>query len=325
LSELGEVRVAVSPIESATKFLEVPVTEMMERSRAFVKVQEGCNEQCSFCIVPQTRGSSRSRDPKLVLDQVSQLLNSGYGEIVLTGVHVGDYGVDLGNGGRLLTGLMEQILEIKGVERLRLSSIEPSTITDDLIDLMAAEPRLARHFHIPFQSGSDDVLARMKRRYTVETFDTLVERISVRLDEFGLGTDVICGFPGEDDNAFQETFDCLTRWPITYVHPFTYSVRPGSEAAGFGDQIPPDVKKRRTRALRRLSKECSAAFGQRHVGRDVEVLLEVSERAGERVVSGLTDTYVRVDVRDTPNEATGLAMVRIDRVLDDGVSGQFIQ
>jgi threonylcarbamoyladenosine tRNA methylthiotransferase MtaB len=319
----GGLRIAVSPVSEATEFLEVPVTEMMDRSRAYVKVQEGCNERCSFCIVPQTRGLSRSRDPGRVLDQVAELVESGYPEVVLTGVHIGDYGLDLPAGRHLLTELIGQILAQPGVERLRLSSIEPSTLTDEILDQMASEPRFARHLHVPFQSGSDSVLRAMRRRYTVGDFDRLVNRITARMDEFGLGTDVICGFPGETAEDFQATFDCLTRWPISYLHPFTYSVRPGSEAAEFGDPVPGDEKKRRTRSLKRLSQEAHAHFKERYVGREVDVLLESSERRGERFVSGLTDTFVRVELASGTN-AKGMARVRVEGITPEGLRGRVV-
>ena len=319
----GSLVVAVSPIESATKFLEVPVTEMMERSRAYVKVQEGCNEQCTFCIVPQTRGVSRSREPQKVLEQVAELVASGYPEIVLTGVHIGDYGLDLPQATHLLTRLIDDILANPGVKRLRLSSIEPSTLTDEILDQMASEPRFARHLHIPFQSGSNDVLSRMKRRYSVEDFERLVERIQMRFDDVGFGTDVICGFPGESTADFEKTFDRLARWPITYLHPFTYSVRPGSEAESFGDQVPGDEKKRRSRALKRLSTEASFRFRQRYLGKRVEVLVEASERNGETHLTGLTDTYVRVDLEgDAPGQT--LAQVTIDDLTKDGLRGRIV-
>ena len=322
VAEPGLTRVAVSPISEATKFLEVPITEMMERSRAFVKVQEGCNESCTFCIVPQTRGASRSRELGAVLDQVRELLDSGYGEIVLTGVHVGDYGIDL-SGKRQLPQLIENILQMTGLQRFRLSSIEPSTVTDELIDIMASEPMFARHFHIPFQSGSNEVLSRMQRRYTVEQFDNLVERIAAKVPEFGFGTDVICGFPGETDDDFQQTFDWLERWPVTYLHPFTYSIRPGSTAEAFADQVPGDIKKRRTRALKRLSRDKSALFRQAHVGRVVDVLMEAAERAGQPVVGGLTDTYMRVELpHDEPLE--GVHPVHIYDVTDTAMLGRVV-
>ena len=173
----------MSPINEATTFLEVPVTEMMERSRAVVKVQEGCNGSCTFCIVPQTRGRSRSRKPEHVLHQVRTLVERGYTEVVLTGVHVGDYGQDLATK-RVLPQLIVDLLAIPGLERLRLSSIEPASVSSELIALMASEEKFARHFHIPVQSGSDHMLVRMDRRYTASAFVDLIRRIADAFPDF---------------------------------------------------------------------------------------------------------------------------------------------
>ncbi len=294
----GGLEIAVSPIADASEFVDLPITEMMEHSRAFVKVQEGCNESCSFCIVPQTRGVSRSRRPESVLAQVRALVASGYAEVVLTGVHLGDYGLDLPGNRRALADLVREILAIPELQRFRLSSIEPASITDELIDLMAGHDTFARHFHIPLQSASDAVLSRMKRRYTAEHFSNLIRKIDRAIPDCGIGTDVICGFPGETAEHFQETFDCLAELPITYVHPFTYSVRPGSEAEGYGDQIPGDVKKRRTRALKKLMRDKQRAFRERHVGRTLPVLLESSRRNGNSYLAGWTDNYLRVELAE---------------------------
>ena len=298
ISHLGEGPpvVAVSPISTAKSFLDVPISEMTEHSRAFVKVQEGCNESCTFCIVPQTRGVSRSRTRASVLDQVRQLACAGYVEVVLTGVHIGDYGLDLPERRRMLPELIERILEIDGVERFRLSSIEPASLSDDVIALMAESPKFARHFHIPFQSGSDAVLARMKRRYRAGEFADLVTRISERVPDCGLGADVICGFPGETEEDFLRTFEYVETLPITYLHVFTYSPRPGSEAEHFEGQVPADVRKRRTRALKRLSAEKHRRFAQRHIGQIVDVLLEPARRGGTTRIGGWTDNYLRVDM-----------------------------
>ncbi len=282
----GAIEIAVSPIADVGEFVDVPISEMMEHSRAFVKVQEGCNESCSFCIVPQTRGRSRSRRPESVLEQVRKLVAAGYVEVVLTGVHLGDYGLDLPANRRMLTDLVREILEVPGLQRFRLSSIEPASITDELVDLMAGRDKFARHFHIPLQSASNVVLSRMKRRYTAEYFSKLVRRISEAVPDCGIGTDVICGFPGETDQHFQETFDCLAELPITYLHPFTYSVRPGSEAERYRDQIPGDVKKRRTRALKKLMRDKQWVFRERHVGKTLPVLLESSRRNGSSYLAG---------------------------------------
>ena len=331
-------RMVVAPIAEARKFLEVPITEMRERRRAFVKVQEGCNESCSFCIVPQTRGVSRSREPEAVLEQVRRLVDRGYPEIVVTGVHAGDDGFDLGGfdlggldlgagapgsasgGRRPLVDLIERILAVPGLERFRLSSIEPASVGDDLVSLMAGEEKFARHFHIPMQSANDDVLARMRRRYTAAGFRRLVERIAERVPDCGIGTDAICGFPGETDAAFQDTFDALTELPITYIHPFTYSPRPGSESAAWKDDVPSEVKKRRVGALKRLSRDKGRAFRERHVGRVAGVLPEGPDGAG------WTDNYIRVEMDEsapTPHRpgAAGVVRVRLAGLTADGMLG----
>ncbi|MGI9336320.1 MAG: tRNA (N(6)-L-threonylcarbamoyladenosine(37)-C(2))-methylthiotransferase MtaB, partial [Gammaproteobacteria bacterium] len=319
--EPGSVRIEVSPIEQAVKFLDVPISEMMEHSRAFVKVQEGCNESCSFCIVPQTRGASRSREPQSVLAQVHALVAAGYVEIVLTGVHVGDYGLDLAAGRRMLSDLIVSILDVSGVRRLRLSSIEPSTITDEIVELVANEPRFARHFHIPFQSGSNAVLERMRRRYTVEAFAERVCHIADRVPDCAIGTDVICGFPGETEADFQQTFDTLVALPVTHLHPFTYSVRPGSDAERFGDRIPGEVKKRRANALKRMMRDKNLAFRRMHVGRTMPVLVESARRGSSTALAGWTDNYLRVALSDTHYE-DAIEPVKIVGVTENGLLGE---
>jgi threonylcarbamoyladenosine tRNA methylthiotransferase MtaB len=317
----GSLEIAVSPIGEADQFVDVPITEMMEHSRAFVKVQEGCNESCTFCIVPQTRGASRSRSPESVLSQVRELVAAGYVEIVLTGVHLGDYGLDLPGNRRMLTDTVRDILAVPGLERFRLSSIEPASITDELIELAAGHEKFARHFHIPLQSASDAVLSKMKRRYTADQFSRLIEKISRAIPDCGIGTDVICGFPGESDEHFQETFDRLAALPITHLHAFTYSVRPGSEAESYGDQIPGDVKKRRTRALKRMMRDKQQAFRERHVGRTVQVLLESSRRGRQTRLAGWTDNYLRVELGDGEAEG-GVEDVRIESLRGDHLFGE---
>ena len=216
----------------------------------------------------------------------------------------------------MLPDLIEDILKIDGVERFRLSSIEPASLGDEVIALMADSPKFARHFHIPFQSGSDAVLGRMKRRYRAAEFADLVTRIGERIPDCGIGVDVICGFPGETDDDFLRTFEHVEGLPITYVHAFTYSTRPGSEAEHFTGQVPAEVRKRRTRALKRLSADKQRRFAERHVGRVVDVLLEPSRRGGTARIGGWTDNYLRVDLGE------GRADARMEPVaitgLDEG-------
>ena len=315
-SGAAAVRMAVSPVSEATTFLDVPITEMMEHSRAFVKVQEGCDEGCTFCIVPQTRGRSRSRSAQSVLDQVRKLVDGGYVEIVISGVHVGDYGLDLPAGRLSLPELLRRILDTPGLERLRLSSIEPASVTEELIELMAGEAKFARHFHIPLQSGSDAVLTRMRRRYRADQFRALIRGIAEAIPECGIGTDVICGFPGESDADFQRTFDLLEQLPVSYLHPFTYSVRPGSVAESYGDQVPGDVKKRRMQSLKRLFREKSRSFRERHVGRVTPVVVESSRSRGKALLCGWTDNYLKV------NLGTGETGAPIERVRITGLNEQ---
>ena len=223
-------------------------------------------------------------------------MDGGYVEIVISGVHVGDYGLDLPAGRLSLPELLRRILDTPGLERLRLSSIEPASVTEELIALMAGEAKFARHFHIPLQSGSDAVLTRMRRRYRADHFRALIQGIVEAIPECGIGTDVICGFPGESDADFQRTFDLLEQLPVSYLHPFTYSVRPGSVAESYGDQVSGDIKKRRMQSLKRLFREKSRSFRERHVGRVMPVVVESSRSKGAARLCGWTDNYLKVNL-----------------------------
>nr|VFK23775.1 MAG: threonylcarbamoyladenosine tRNA methylthiotransferase MtaB [Candidatus Kentron sp. MB]VFK26678.1 MAG: threonylcarbamoyladenosine tRNA methylthiotransferase MtaB [Candidatus Kentron sp. MB]VFK74594.1 MAG: threonylcarbamoyladenosine tRNA methylthiotransferase MtaB [Candidatus Kentron sp. MB] len=316
-------RIIVSP-PSADTFPEIPIAKMMDRSRAVVKIQDGCNGVCSFCIVPQTRGRSRSREPKKIMEQINRLVDNGYREVVLAGIHLGDYGSDLGSGAPTLAKLIGEILTIPGLVRFRLSSIGPGAISEEIIRLMASEEKFARHFHIPLQSGSDEILARMNRDYTVAQFERLIRDITDAIPDCGIGTDIICGFPGESEAHFRETVARITALPISYLHPFPYSARPGSPAEGYANQVPSEERKSRTRVLKQLSRTKNRAFRERHLGHTVTVLLEDQRKGGKetgRVCFGWTDNYLRVAVREVPADTNGLKAVRITEVSDDGLIG----
>ena len=320
----GGERIRVSPIAEVRSFLDVPIGDMTQRSRAVVKIQEGCNRHCTFCIIPKTRGRSRSRAPEGVLREVRRLVAQGYQEIVLTGVHLGDYGLDLGDSRRLLTPLLRALLDIPGtLFRIRLSSIEPTSVTDELIELIASDPRFARHFHIPAQSVADAVLERMRRGYTADEFSDLIHRIVKHIPDCGVGTDIICGFPGESELDFRETFERLSALPITYIHPFPYSLRPGSEAEPYGDNIPPSEKKRRMRALKRLSSDKNRAFRTVQRGKVVAVLFESFKGNVKGAPTGWSDNYVRVRLSDEA-VAEGITQVRIRELTEDGLIGEFV-
>jgi threonylcarbamoyladenosine tRNA methylthiotransferase MtaB len=230
------------------------IGEFRGHSRAFIKVQEGCNASCTYCIVPIARGRSRSIPSERVKSQVERLAGNGYSEIVLTGIHIGRYGYDM-EGETDLAGLIESILgEIDGI-RIRLSSIEINEVSDGLLELISSTERIAPHLHIPLQSGDDTVLKTMGRPYDTALFERKIERISSVSDRLGLGTDCIVGFPGETDGQFRNTYEMVNRLPFTYLHVFNYSKRPGTPAASMSSQIHPEVRKARSRRLIKLGKK----------------------------------------------------------------------
>ena len=270
-----------------------PFVKVTGRTRAFVRIQDGCQHRCAFCIVPLARGGSRSQEPKVVVDQVHRLVEGGYGEVVLTGVDMGHHGWDLFPRTTLAT-LLRQILDVPGLGRLRLSSILPPYFTDELIEVIAGSPRIAPHLHIPLQSGSNRVLGLMRRPYNTRIYGSLVERLSRAIPDLGLGADVIVGFPGETDADFEATRALIGALPVSYLHVFSYSDRQGTEAARLPGHLPARTITERSKVLRRLGREKSLAFRRRQVGRTWEVLvLEERDKSTGRL-SSLTGNYVEI-------------------------------
>lgn len=282
-------------------------------TRAFVKVQDGCQHRCSFCVVPFARGGSRSRPVQGVVDEVEALVAAGYREVVLTGVDLGHYGWDLHPRTSLAT-LGRRLLEVRGLDRLRFSSILPAYVTEEFVELVAGERRVCRHLHVPLQSGSDRILRAMRRPYNARLYRELIERLAAAVPDLGLGTDLITGFPGEGDEAFAETEALVAALPFTYLHVFSYSDRRGTEAARLGTpRVPPEAIHERTARLRRLGAAKQAAFRRAQVGRTVEVLvLERRDRATGRLL-GLTDNYLEVAFDGPDALMRGFAHVRVTR------------
>jgi threonylcarbamoyladenosine tRNA methylthiotransferase MtaB len=276
------------------------------RTRAIVKVQDGCNANCSFCIIPSVRGRSRSLAPRSVIEEVAILVNRGFKEVVLSGIHLGTYGRDL-NPKSSLESLIEDILEaVPGLQRLRLSSIEPLEVTDGIIARVATNPRMAHHFHIPLQSGSSRVLRAMRRPYQPEYYLDLLNRIRSRVADASIGADVMVGFPGETDEEFSRTFRLIEESPLTYLHVFPYSARPGTPAADLGGQVPNHVATFRAKALRQLIARKHATFLASMAGRVLDVLVL---KPGE----ALTGNFLKVRIpaalpvnQWTPVEVAGI-------------------
>lgn len=304
----------------AKDFEDMDIYNFGSRARAFVKMQEGCNEFCSFCIIPFARGRSRSRTVESTVDQVKKLVDAGYGEVVLTGVHLGDYGVDLG--ATSLLDALEAIEQVEGLERFRVSSIEATFVTDAMIDFFASSEKFCRHLHVPLQSGDDGILKAMRRPYTRTQYIDLIEKLASQIPDIGVGGDVMVGFPGESDAAFQNTYDLIAHHPMTYLHVFPYSPRGKTPAARMPDQVDAQVKKQRGSALRALGEEKVSAFQKRFLGQTLPVLFE--GRRGNGLLNGLTDNYIRVMAPGPDAACDQVVDVRLDCVEDGVVMGQIV-
>ncbi len=314
-------RVRVSDIRGAPTLDVAPLARVNGRSRAFLKVQDGCQHRCAFCIVPFARGRSRSLEPKVVLDQARLVVAAGHPEVVLTGVDLGHYGADL-LPRTTLAALLRDLVELPGLRWVRLSSVLPAYFTPELLEVVTASPRIAPHFHVPLQSGSDRVLRLMRRPYTTRMYRDLVERLAAAVPSPGLGADVIVGFPGERPADFEATLALVEALPFSYLHVFPYSSRRGTEAARLGDTVDAPTAARRGRALRDLARRKNLDFRRGLTGGVEEVLvLETRDRVTGRLV-GLTGNYVEVQF-DGPDGLMGrLARVRVTGAERDRTPGE---
>ncbi|NWF83244.1 MAG: tRNA (N(6)-L-threonylcarbamoyladenosine(37)-C(2))-methylthiotransferase MtaB [Bryobacteraceae bacterium] len=308
-------QILVGDIAKATEFLSAPVEDAFgDRTRPNLKIQEGCNNLCSFCIIPALRGRSRSMPADEVVGRV-RFLAQKYSEVVLTGINLGRWGREAGfspAGGERLAGLLRRLLDETPVGLLRLSSVEPMDLSDDLLRLMADEGRIARHIHAPLQSGSDTVLRRMKRRYRRRHYEDRILRAHALMPDAAFGADVMTGFPGETDAEFRETFDFVRQLPLTYLHVFTYSERPGTPAAAAADPVTERVRKERTRVLRELGAMKNLEFRKRMEGR---VLKAVTLENG----TALTTNYIKVSLA-TPRPANRLIELVMGPPRGDGIA-----
>lgn len=252
-------------------FEDMFITNMTSHTRAFVKIQDGCENFCSYCIIPYTRGKQRSKDPDLVIKEIETLVSNGYKEIVLTGIHTGHYGSDLQT---TFPDLLKRIVKINGLERLRISSIEITELNDEFFEVLKANPIIVSHLHIPLQAGSDTVLQAMNRKYLTNYFENKVKKIREIRPDISLTTDVIVGFPGETEEEFQETLDFVSKIKFTKVHVFPYSRRKGTKADIMPNQIPENIKKERVKRLIDLSNKLEKEYLDLFLNKEVEVLIE---------------------------------------------------
>lgn len=289
---------------------ELPSYGEPDSTRALLKIQDGCSAMCSFCIIPFARGHERSRTLADILREAGSLVARGYREIVLTGVNIGRYdcrGIDF-------CGLLRALHEIQGLERIRISSIEPTTVTDELLDLMGSSGKVCPYLHIPLQSGDDGILSAMNRGHAVEAYVSLITKAVKRIPDLGLGTDLMVGFPGETDEAFHNTLSVASDLPFSYLHVFSYSARPGTAAARLPQTPAPAVVKRRADVLHDLARAKRLAFHNRHIGQAASVLFEETCHEGYRV--GTTANFMKVAVPDAEGLCNHIRPVVITAATD---------
>jgi threonylcarbamoyladenosine tRNA methylthiotransferase MtaB len=310
-------QVYVSCIDEADSFEAAYAADTDGRTRAFLKVQDGCDYTCAFCTIPRARGESRSVPVGAIVRQAELIAAQGFREIVLSGVNVGDYGRKIGSS---LLELLRALDRVDGVERYRISSIEPNLLTPAVVEFVCSSGRFCDHFHIPLQSGSDSVLRGMRRRYDTAQYRRLVEQIRVMAPEAGIGADVITGFPGETDARFEETYAFLSELPVSYLHVFTYSERPDTDALLFQGAVEPKHRFARNERLRMLGLKKRHAFQATFIGRDVRVLVE--HPAGEGLMSGLTSNYLRVKLPAGEDTSNTIVTATLTTAKDDHCLGE---
>ncbi|MBI5199758.1 MAG: tRNA (N(6)-L-threonylcarbamoyladenosine(37)-C(2))-methylthiotransferase MtaB [Nitrospirae bacterium] len=286
------------------------------RTRAFLKIQDGCNYSCSYCIVPFVRGRSRSASLKNVFEEVKALIDKGYKEVVLTGIQLGAYGRDL-NPKTDIVEVLKELLKIEGQFRLRLSSIEPQDVTTDLIELIKYNPKICRHLHLPLQSGDDEILKIMGRNYTSSYYKELILTLISEIPEIGLGTDIIIGFPNEKESNFQNTYNLLNNFPFSYIHIFSFSERPGTPIYGIKNNISFEKIKERSRILKLLSEKKNISFKERHIGRQLNVIVE-DKIVSSGYLSGLSDNYIRLHIKTLRNFVGKVIKLRV-KGFEDGL------
>ncbi len=292
-----------------------------DRTRSFLKVQDGCDYRCSYCTVPLARGKSRNPFISEIVEEATQIVATGVKEIVLTGVNVGDFGKSTG---KSLDNLLKSLVLIGGLERLRLSSIEPDLLTDTIIDLISSEPVLMPHIHMPLQSGNDKILGFMRRRYRRDTFRDRVLQVRKLIPDASIGADVIVGFPGETGEDFGETYSFLESLPLSYLHVFAFSPRPGTPAATMPEQVKATEKERRSRQLIKLSGKKRIQFMQSVTGNIYDVLFE--KRSADSMLSGLTGNYIRTLVPYRKDLPGTVRRVKLAALRDDAsMTGELIE
>ena len=315
--ETGEMVIKVDNVMNLRKFEDLNI-DRFKNTRAFLKIQDGCNNFCTYCIIPYARGRVRSRQKESVLNQAQRLVDNGYVEIVLTGIHTAGYGEDLDD--YSFYELLVDLVKIKGLKRLRISSIETSQISDEIIDLIGSNEIIVDHLHVPLQAGSDATLKRMNRKYTTAEYLEKINNIRSYLPNIAFTTDVIVGFPGETDEEFEETYNFIKQVNYSELHVFPYSPRKNTPAAKMKDQVNDQIKHERANRLLQLSKELNHEFALKQIGKTLKVLFE--KRDGEYLIGHAGD-YLKVKVKTADNLIGEIVTIKIDKY-DEILEGRVV-
>lgn len=315
--ETGEMVIKVDNVMNLRKFEDLNI-DRFKNTRAFLKIQDGCNNFCTYCIIPYARGRVRSRKKESVLNQAQRLVDNGYVEIVLTGIHTAGYGEDLDD--YSFYELLVDLVKIKGLKRLRISSIETSQISDEIIDLIGSNEIIVDHLHVPLQAGSDATLKRMNRKYTTAEYLEKINKIRSYLPNIAFTTDVIVGFPGETDEEFEETYNFIKQVNYSELHVFPYSPRKNTPAAKMKDQVNDQIKHERANRLLQLSKELNHEFALKQIGKTLKVLFE--KRDGEYLIGHAGD-YLKVKVKTVDNLIGEIVTIKIDKY-DEILEGRVV-
>jgi threonylcarbamoyladenosine tRNA methylthiotransferase MtaB len=323
LKKKDKPRIVVGDINERKKFSSLSIKSFAAYTKAFIKIQTGCDFSCSYCTIWKARGPNRSERPSAVIKQFEELTLAGYQEIILTGVCLGNYGSDLGKDASLAS-LLQKVEKVEGLKRLRLSSIEPIEIKDDLIDIVASSSKICHHLHIPLQSGDDHILKLMNRKYDSDYYKNLINTLRNKMPDIGIGADIMVGFPGETDERFENTKRLIEELSLTYLHVFSFSKREGTAASTMPEQIPAKIKKERSQILRELGKKKSLDFKKSFLGKELEILVENTRDKDTNLLKGFSQNYIRVYF-DGPNSLMKKILpLKIKEMKGERVYGEII-
>ncbi len=321
-----DIKTNVDKFKPRESFEELSISKEHDKTRANIKIQDGCNQFCTYCIIPYVRGPIRSRDSEDIVKEVRNLSENGYKEVVINGIHISSYGKDI-NKGNALISLIENINRIdgnaqNGIERIRLGSLEPNIITEEFIQRLSKLDKACDHFHLSLQSGSDTVLQRMNRRYTASEYKEKVDLIRKYMPNSGITTDIIVGFPGETEKEFNETLEFVREINFSRIHVFKYSIREGTKAATFENQVDEKIKAERSKKLINLAEELAQNFMQHMVGETVSVLIE---KKSEDIYEGYTTNYIRTVVESSTDIDNKIIQVKVIKANNDFITGSLLK